>query len=104
MGLDPGKGDVAPLIGRFLLSPDRPYGRQIVVPPTATVFERHAEGIRIVRLRPALIFKRSAGSEIRRQLEQAGHVVADYRIVRAPSWDTRWSDHAPVVADYTLGV
>lgn len=26
--------------------------------------------------------------------------VADYRVVRAPSWDTRWSDHAPVVADY----
>jgi len=29
--------------------------------------------------------------------------VADYRVVRAPSWDTRWSDHAPVVVDYTLG-
>nr|WP_206686534.1 MULTISPECIES: exodeoxyribonuclease III [Microbacterium] len=29
--------------------------------------------------------------------------VTDYRIVRAPSWDTRWSDHAPVIADYTLG-
>ncbi len=29
--------------------------------------------------------------------------VTDYHIVRAPSWDTRWSDHAPVVADYTLG-
>ncbi|MCT9818819.1 exodeoxyribonuclease III [Microbacterium sp. W1N] len=28
--------------------------------------------------------------------------VADYRVVRAPSWDTRWSDHAPVVADYTF--
>lgn len=28
--------------------------------------------------------------------------VADYRIVRAPSWDTRWSDHAPVVADYAF--
>jgi exodeoxyribonuclease-3 len=26
-----------------------------------------------------------------------------YRVVRAPSWDTRWSDHAPVVVDYTLG-
>jgi exodeoxyribonuclease-3 len=26
-----------------------------------------------------------------------------YRIDRAPSWDTRWSDHAPVIADYTLG-
>ncbi|MBU4466102.1 MAG: exodeoxyribonuclease III [Actinobacteria bacterium] len=30
--------------------------------------------------------------------------VTDYRIGRAPSWDTRWSDHAPVVVDYTLGV
>ncbi|UYK39301.1 exodeoxyribonuclease III [Microbacterium terricola] len=29
--------------------------------------------------------------------------VAGYRVVRAPSWDTRWSDHAPVVAEYTLG-
>jgi exodeoxyribonuclease-3 len=29
--------------------------------------------------------------------------VTDYRVVRAPSWDTRWSDHAPVVADYRLG-
>ncbi len=29
--------------------------------------------------------------------------VIDYRVVRAPSWDTRWSDHAPVIADYTLG-
>lgn len=29
--------------------------------------------------------------------------ATDYRVVRAPSWDTRWSDHAPVVADYTLG-
>lgn len=28
--------------------------------------------------------------------------VADYRIARAPSWDTRWSDHAPVVVDYTF--
>ncbi|MCR2793695.1 exodeoxyribonuclease III [Microbacterium sp. zg.Y625] len=30
--------------------------------------------------------------------------VTDYRVVRAPSWDTRWSDHAPVIADYTVGV
>ncbi|MET0735147.1 MAG: exodeoxyribonuclease III [Microbacterium sp.] len=30
--------------------------------------------------------------------------VTDYRVVRAPSWDTRWSDHAPVLADYTLGL
>jgi exodeoxyribonuclease III len=29
--------------------------------------------------------------------------VADYRVVRAASWDTRWSDHAPVVVDYTIG-
>jgi exodeoxyribonuclease-3 len=29
--------------------------------------------------------------------------VTDYRVVRAPSWDTRWSDHAPVIADYTVG-
>ncbi|NII70306.1 exodeoxyribonuclease III [Microbacterium ulmi] len=29
--------------------------------------------------------------------------VTDYRVVRAPSWDTRWSDHAPVVAEYALG-
>lgn len=28
--------------------------------------------------------------------------VVDYRIMRAPSWDTRWSDHAPVVADYAF--
>nr|WP_206697350.1 exodeoxyribonuclease III [Microbacterium aquimaris] len=26
--------------------------------------------------------------------------VVDYRVERAPSWDTRWSDHAPVIADY----
>jgi exodeoxyribonuclease-3 len=30
--------------------------------------------------------------------------VTDYRIWRAASWDTRWSDHAPVIVDYTLGV
>ena len=29
--------------------------------------------------------------------------VTDYSVVRAPSWDTRWSDHSPVVADYTIG-
>jgi exodeoxyribonuclease-3 len=34
---------------------------------------------------------------------QLAERVADYRIVRAPSWDTRWSDHAPVIADYTIG-
>lgn len=30
----------------------------------------------------------------------AGSVVVD----RAASWDTRWSDHAPVVVDYQLGM
>ncbi|WP_375384680.1 exodeoxyribonuclease III [uncultured Microbacterium sp.] len=29
--------------------------------------------------------------------------VIDYRIARAASWDTRWSDHAPVIVDYTIG-
>jgi exodeoxyribonuclease III len=29
--------------------------------------------------------------------------VTDYRVDRAASWDARWSDHAPVIADYTLG-
>ena len=28
--------------------------------------------------------------------------VRGYWIGRAPSWDTRWSDHAPVVVDYAL--
>lgn len=28
--------------------------------------------------------------------------VTSYRIDRAPSYDTRWSDHAPVVADYDI--
>jgi exodeoxyribonuclease-3 len=28
--------------------------------------------------------------------------LSDYRIDRAPSYDTRWSDHAPVVATYAL--
>jgi exodeoxyribonuclease-3 len=32
-----------------------------------------------------------------------GDRVTEYRVVRAPSWDTRWSDHAPVVADYAIG-
>jgi exodeoxyribonuclease-3 len=30
--------------------------------------------------------------------------VGAYRVDRAATWDTRWSDHAPVVADYTLGL
>ncbi len=28
--------------------------------------------------------------------------VKDYRIDRASAWDTRWSDHAPVVVDYAI--
>ncbi len=28
--------------------------------------------------------------------------ASNYRIDRAPSWDTRWSDHAPVTVDYAL--
>lgn len=28
--------------------------------------------------------------------------VTDYRVDRYPSYDTRWSDHAPVVVDYDL--
>ena len=28
--------------------------------------------------------------------------VADYRVDRYPSYDARWSDHAPVIADYSL--
>lgn len=28
--------------------------------------------------------------------------VKNYRIDRAPSYDTRWSDHAPVIADYDI--
>jgi exodeoxyribonuclease-3 len=34
---------------------------------------------------------------------ELGDRVVDYRVVRAPSWDTRWSDHSPVVADYSIG-
>lgn len=28
--------------------------------------------------------------------------VIDYRVVRAPSYDTRWTDHSPVIADYSF--
>ena len=28
--------------------------------------------------------------------------VVDYRVEKAASWDTRWSDHAPVVVDYAI--
>jgi len=30
------------------------------------------------------------------------NTVNHYQIDRAPSYDTRWSDHAPVVADYDV--
>lgn len=29
--------------------------------------------------------------------------ASNYQVVRAPSWDTRWSDHSPVIADYAIG-
>lgn len=29
-------------------------------------------------------------------------VASNYTIDKAPSWDTRWSDHAPVVIDYDI--
>ncbi len=29
--------------------------------------------------------------------------VEHYAVWRAPSWDTRWSDHAPVTVDYRIG-
>jgi exodeoxyribonuclease-3 len=29
--------------------------------------------------------------------------ASNYHVDRAPSYDTRWSDHAPVVADYAIG-
>ena len=31
-----------------------------------------------------------------------GSRASGYTIGRAPSWDTRWSDHAPVIADYAF--
>lgn len=34
--------------------------------------------------------------------KQMANAVTDYRIDRAQSYDTRWSDHAPVVATYAL--
>lgn len=33
---------------------------------------------------------------------QLAKAVSDYRVDRYPSYDTRWSDHAPVIADYRL--
>lgn len=32
-----------------------------------------------------------------------GSRASGYTIGRAPSWDTRWSDHAPVTVDYAVG-
>lgn len=29
--------------------------------------------------------------------------ASGYRVDRAASWDTRWSDHAPVIVDYEIG-
>ncbi|WP_396668698.1 exodeoxyribonuclease III [Microbacterium sp. R86528] len=29
--------------------------------------------------------------------------ASNYTVVRADSWDTRWSDHSPVIVDYALG-
>ncbi len=47
-------------------------------------------------------FDTDTGWRIDYQLATAGLAarVADYRVVRAPAWDARWSDHAPVVVDY----
>lgn len=49
-------------------------------------------------------FDNDAGWRIDYQLAtpKMAERVTDYRVVRAPSWDTRWSDHAPVVADYAF--
>lgn len=49
-------------------------------------------------------FDNDAGWRIDYQLatQAVAATVADYRVDRAPSYDTRWSDHAPVVADYAL--
>ncbi|GAA1927212.1 exodeoxyribonuclease III [Microbacterium aoyamense] len=51
-------------------------------------------------------FDNDTGWRIDYHLATAGLAqrVTDYRIVRASAWDTRFSDHAPVVADYTLGL
>jgi exodeoxyribonuclease-3 len=38
---------------------------------------------------------RAGASTTTSQRRRSPERVVDYRIVRAPSWDTRWSDHAP---------
>ena len=49
-------------------------------------------------------FDNDAGWRIDYHLANAplASVVMDYSVHRAPSYDTRWSDHAPVVADYNI--
>lgn len=49
-------------------------------------------------------FDNDAGWRIDYQLATPAlaETVNDYRIDRAPSYDTRWSDHAPVVVSYRL--
>lgn len=49
-------------------------------------------------------FDNDAGWRIDYHLANAalGGLVKDYRVDRAPSYDTRWSDHAPVIVDYLI--
>jgi len=49
-------------------------------------------------------FDNDTGWRIDYHLANAGLApsVTSYTIDRAPSYDTRWSDHAPVVADYNI--
>ncbi len=49
-------------------------------------------------------FDNDAGWRIDYHLANAplAGLVKDYRVDRAPSYDSRWSDHAPVVVDYAL--
>jgi len=49
-------------------------------------------------------FDNDTGWRIDYQLatKKLGDSLRDYRIDRAPSYDTRWSDHAPVIADYDI--
>ena len=49
-------------------------------------------------------FDTDTGWRIDYQLATRGlaETLTDYRIDRAPSYDTRWSDHAPVVATYDV--
>ena len=49
-------------------------------------------------------FDNDAGWRIDYHLANAplASMVKDYSVHRAPSYDTRWSDHAPVVADYNI--